>query len=562
MGMMPTVEIVLSSTEAGTANTEQQKPLTAAELWAKKRQDAIAKAAKLRAERQENTLGMGSDTFLDRLGAAEKRDEAKSSMQSSSGAFGDPPPRSNTPPPKKMALPKVKIKKTLKIAATSPSSPLKKRRAAAAAAKAEKDNAHQAKRQESRASALDPGRDMQQYGFEPVGPIAAGAFSTILRARETATGREVAVKTFDSAKCGKAALLGQARDAELAVLRFLAETAAAKAGRSAGEGSSSHGSPMSVSDNGSEDKATGDGGSSSGGTSGKSTVGSCASHAGFHPNIANMLAEHHGTLAIHCVLEYCTGGTLQRHLQLLQKNRAATQTRAQAGLAAGDAQAVGMPEVQGAQVIWQVAAALEHLHGLEIAHRDVKPGNILFDGPLGAAEPVMQVKLCDFGFATRCGKRLLKKQVGTPSYVAPELTVPPDSHDGYRGRPVDMWALGVVLYETLHGKPAFYGSNMEQLETRIRAGSHEPFSKEMSSGPRALFQGMLKLAAKERLTAKQALKHPWLANARKLGEQMRQQQGMTEMIEGRAKPEPNSANARVGRWLQDAESEHAPVSVS
>ena len=71
----------------GEVDAAVKKP-TAAEAWAKKRQEAIAKAAKLRAERQENTLGFGSDTFLDRLGAAEKRDEERSN-----GCFGDPPPR-------------------------------------------------------------------------------------------------------------------------------------------------------------------------------------------------------------------------------------------------------------------------------------------------------------------------------------------------------------------------------------------------------------------------------------------------------------------------------------
>ena len=107
-----------------------------------------------------------------------------------------------------------------------------------------------------------------------------------------------------------------------------------------------------------------------------------------------------------------------------------------------------------------------------MAHRDVKPGNILFDGPLGAAEPWLRVKLCDFGFAIRCANKRLKKQVGTPQYVAPELTIPPDAHAGYRGRPVDMWALGcgkALLRPEPMTRPRRMPSDMIVPQTRLRS---------------------------------------------------------------------------------------------
>ena len=76
------------------------------------------------------------------------------------------------------------------------------------------------RRRETKPSASDPARELAQHGYDPLGPIAAGAFSTILRARPMAGGADVAVKTFDNARCEKAAVHGEARDRELAVLRL------------------------------------------------------------------------------------------------------------------------------------------------------------------------------------------------------------------------------------------------------------------------------------------------------------------------------------------------------
>jgi serine/threonine protein kinase len=407
--------------------------------------------------------------FLDRVSLAERRDEERSRQTVAATPLVLPPRKGSTPK-------SAKKKKTWTggrragAAPRSPSSPVKKKRAAAAAAKLAAEKAMKEKRALSKPAAIDPGRELAQHGYEPLGPIAAGAFSTILRARDSSTGAEVAVKTFDNAKCGKAAVLAEARDLELKALRLLAAHAA-------GEG--------------------GGGG------------------RGCHPHIANLLAEHTGPNCTHAVLEYCTGGSLQRHLQLLQKSRAPARGAAAGSHAGSASDGIGMPEPQVLVLTWQVASALEHLHSLEVAHRDLKPGNILFDGPLGAAEPQMRVKLCDFGFALKCGRRMLKRQLGTPTYLAPELTIPPDAHDGYRGRPVDMWALGCVVYEALHGKACFYGASLEQLETRIRSVSHEAFAKETSSGPRQLIHALLTHDPEKRPSAKGALDHIWLRRAAK-----------------------------------------------
>eukprot|EP00966_Prymnesium_polylepis_P023407 538870-Prymnesium_polylepis.1 len=106
----------------------------------------------------------------------------------------------------------------------------------------------------------------------------------------------------------------------------------------------------------------------------------------------------------------------------------------------------------------QLCSALVHMHGMGVTHRDVKPENILF-----VDSSLVRVKLCDFGFAIRCGERRLRTVCGSPQYMAPELS----RREPYHGPPVDVWALCAVVYEMLHGKAAFRGSSMEQLGIRI-----------------------------------------------------------------------------------------------
>ena len=437
--------------------------------------------------------------FLDRLSAAEKRDQQQQQPAGSSARDGEVKQKVRRKSPVK------RPKK--KVGPGRPSSPMKKKRSAsaiaaehAAAAKAATAKAeHEQKRREAKPSAADPARELAQHGYETLGPIAAGAFSTILRARAVTSATEgtsaaratgacaseaadggaasgdggaagpadaacdVAVKTFDNAKCAKSKELGEARDRELSALRMLKAEAEA-AGRR-------------------------------------------------HPHIAYMLAEHEGPNTSHAVLEYCPGGSLQRHMQILQKQKAPARGAAAHSAAGSTPEGIGMVEEQVARLTCQTASALSHMHSLDLAHRDIKPGNLLFDNEGGASAADFRIKLCDFGFATKCGGRMLKKLVGTPSYIAPELTGP-GKEGGYKGRPVDMWALGVVVFETLHGKPTFYGATLEQLEVRIRAVSHAPFDAHISAGARALVQALLKADPTKRLTSKKTLEHGWLKHVR------------------------------------------------
>jgi len=143
-----------------------------------------------------------------------------------------------------------------------------------------------------------------------------------------------------------------------------------------------------------------------------------------------------------------------------------------------------------------------------VAHRDVKPSNILFDGrELGEG----RAKLCDFGFAITCNDKMVRQRCGTAQYFAPELTEP--SEDGFLARPTDMWAFGAVVFEMLHGMPAFTGGSIEQILQRIRDAKHAPFAADLGSQPKSLMQALFVKEPTRRLSAEEVMQHTWIIEA-------------------------------------------------
>ncbi|HTY07634.1 MAG TPA: serine/threonine-protein kinase, partial [Candidatus Edwardsbacteria bacterium] len=157
-----------------------------------------------------------------------------------------------------------------------------------------------------------------------------------------------------------------------------------------------------------------------------------------HENIVDVLDyfEHQGSYYI--VLEYIDGGSLK---QLLERQRR-------------------VPFHIAVQVALQVAEGLRHAHLRGIVHRDVKPGNVLLSRS-------GTVKLTDFGLASATEAMAITDPgtfVGTPAYLAPEQI---------KGHPAtarsDLYALGVVLYETLAGENPFGGkTHSESIDRTLR----------------------------------------------------------------------------------------------
>lgn len=100
---------------------------------------------------------------------------------------------------------------------------------------------------------------------------------------------------------------------------------------------------------------------------------------------------------------------------------------------------------------------------------------------------------------------------GTAYYLAKEVF----DGNGY-GKPVDLWAVGIVLFVILSGRFCFFGDTDERFMRRLRAGVRFPESEwgTISEGARSLIRGLLRPDPATRLTASQALRHPWLQPAR------------------------------------------------
>ena len=161
-------------------------------------------------------------------------------------------------------------------------------------------------------------------------------------------------------------------------------------------------------------------------------------------------------------------------------------------------------EKEARDLVFIVLTAIKYLHDKNIVHRDLKPENLLLTSKSDDAN----IKIADFGFATKVDGLSLTAQLGTPGYIAPEiLTKKP------YGKPVDMWSFGVILYILLGGYPPFHDENQKRLFTKIRNGDyqfHPEYWGGVSEEAKDLIRGLLTVDMKRRLTVDQALAHPWL----------------------------------------------------
>lgn len=159
-----------------------------------------------------------------------------------------------------------------------------------------------------------------------------------------------------------------------------------------------------------------------------------------HPSISRIIDIFEDKKKFYFVQEYLSGGALFDSL----------------------IQNVGFTENASALIIRQALSAVSYLHNKKIAHRDIKPDNILFE-----SVDSLNIKLMDFGNSRKMGNNEgLSGVYGTAYYVAPEVIA------GAYDEKCDIWSLGVILYMLLSGNPPFDGKSDLKILEAVKKGEY------------------------------------------------------------------------------------------
>ncbi|KAF9609297.1 hypothetical protein IFM89_015542 [Coptis chinensis] len=200
-----------------------------------------------------------------------------------------------------------------------------------------------------------------------------------------------------------------------------------------------------------------------------------------HPNILQLHNFYEDDDTLHMILEYCQSSTLYDHI---------TQRI--------------FSESEAIIVFSQLMEAIAHCHRMGVAHRDIKPDNVLFDSR-------DRLKLSDFGsaeFINNSGGGLMSGLVGTPYYVAPEVVLGREYNEK-----VDIWSAGVILYIMLAGIPPFYGESATDIFQAVLRGNLRFPSRifhSVSPSAKDLLRKMICKDVSKRFSAEQVLRHPWI----------------------------------------------------
>ncbi|ESO12436.1 hypothetical protein HELRODRAFT_155569 [Helobdella robusta] len=177
-------------------------------------------------------------------------------------------------------------------------------------------------------------------------------------------------------------------------------------------------------------------------------------------------------------------------------------------------------ESDASNCMQQILESVDYCHQMNIVHRDLKPENLLLASKMNGAA----VKLADFGLAIEVqgDQQSWFGFAGTPGYLSPEVL----RKEPY-GKTVDVWACGVILYILLVGYPPFWDEDQHRLYAQIKAGAFDYPSPEwdtVTAEAKNLINSMLTVNPAKRITAAQALKHPWISQRERVAAMVHRQQ--------------------------------------
>ncbi|CAM9753486.1 unnamed protein product [Scytosiphon promiscuus] len=163
---------------------------------------------------------------------------------------------------------------------------------------------------------------------------------------------------------------------------------------------------------------------------------------------------------------------------------------------------------------------VQHCHDMGVVHRDLRPEHLL----LTSRDDNATIKLTGFDFARSLprddhgGKRGKRGPLVSESYVTAEYAAPEVLRFVPHGTAVDMWSMGVIFYTLLGGYHPFHDERQPRLFRRIRDGSfvfHDELWDSTSDQAKDFVRRLLVVDPRKRMTAKQALEHPWMVDSGK-----------------------------------------------
>lgn len=204
-------------------------------------------------------------------------------------------------------------------------------------------------------------------------------------------------------------------------------------------------------------------------------------------------------------------------------------------------------ESDAAKIIHSIASGVAYLHSHGIVHRDLKPENLLFQTP----DEDSDLLIADFGLSRIIDEekfRMLMTTCGTPAYMAPEIF----QKSGH-GKPVDVWAIGVIAYFLLCGYTPFdrdsSAEEMQAILTCDYAFEPQEYWQDVSDDARDFISQCLQIDTALRITADGCLHHKFLSErvAREEKKQAQQKQRQQQQQqEGQVQEQGSSASASSG----------------